>query len=205
MQADAITLVPVESALCPAITYFIAAHLWLSIPAAWQAEPSPPASPVPPPPFLLTPFHTMLAARAGQVAKPVSQSTVATRQYHRHQLPHSRGEAWQPHGNHMVQSEYTTTGTRVGQEKWVHMFVSVCVCVCVGIYMCVFVSVCVCVCERESTAEPSSSCPKPSLSMSAGFTGSHCVFLISVSFYLVEIFNSNTKFICIYLVIISGS
>lgn len=81
-----------------------------------------PCQPVPPPPpFLFTPFHTTLAARAEQVAKPVSQSIVATRQHHRHQLPHSRGAAWQPHGNHMVQSGYTTTGTREGQ-------VFVCVC-----------------------------------------------------------------------------
>ena len=117
---------------------------------AWQAEPSPPASPVPPPPFLLTPFHTMLAARAGQVAKPVSQSTVATRQYHRHQLPHSRGAAWQPHGNHMVQSGYTTTGTREGQEKWVSLCVFVFVCVCVWVCVCVCTFACVPVWVRRN-------------------------------------------------------
>ncbi len=144
MQADAITLVPVESALCSAITYFIAARLWLSIPRV-TSRVFTPCQPVPPPPFLRAPFHTMLAARAGQVAKPVSQSTVATRQYHRHQLPHSRGAAWQPHGNHMVQSGYTTTGTREGQEKWASLFVCVCVCV----YVCV--CVCVWVCEDSGT------------------------------------------------------
>ena len=107
-----------------------------------------PCQPVPPPPpFPFTPFHAMLAAGAGQVAKPVSQSTVATRQHHRHQLPHSRGAAWQPHGNHMVQSGYTTTGTREGQEKWAML----CVCVCL----------CVCVSEREITVESCSSYSKP--------------------------------------------
>lgn len=84
-----------------------------------------PCQPLPPPPFLRAPVHAVLAARAGQVAKPVSQSTVATRQYHRHQLLHSRGAAWQPHGNHMVQSGYKTTGAREGQEKWARLFMGV--------------------------------------------------------------------------------
>lgn len=97
------------------------------------------------------PHH--VGSQGRQVAKPVSQSTVATRQYHRHQLPHSRGAAWQPHGNHMVQSGYTTTGTREGQEK------------------CVSVFVCVCAPVRRATMFKLSK-PEP---------GSHCVFLISVS------------------------
>lgn len=67
----------------------------------------------------------MLAVGAGQVAKPVSHDTIATWQHHRHQLPHSRGAAWQPHGNHMVQSGYTSTGTRAGQKS---KRVRVCVC-----------------------------------------------------------------------------
>lgn len=92
------------------IGYVGPSHISLEPPCpTWQAEASPPL------PDLCDFLFTLKAVRAGQVAKTVTHGTAATRQYHRHQLPHSRGAAWQPHGNRMVQSLYTTTGTRVCQ------------------------------------------------------------------------------------------
>lgn len=96
-------------------------------------RPSPPP-PTHPPPIHMTsgafnppPRHQTCASSSssssspwwqpGQVAKSVSHSRAATRQHHRQQLPPSRGAAWQPHGNRMVQSRYTTTGTRGCQES----------------------------------------------------------------------------------------
>ena len=113
---------------------------------AWQAEPSPPASPVPPPPFLLTPFHTMLAARAGQVAKPVSQSTVATRQYHRHQLPHSRARP----GNRMA-TTWSNQGTQQQGPEKAKKSEWVCVCLCLCVCVCVCARLRVCLCEYGGT------------------------------------------------------
>ena len=56
-----------------------------------------------------------------------------------------------------------------------------------------WVCLCVFACACVSTAESCSSYPKPSLSMSVGLTGSHCVFLISVSCVFSEDFQFKGK------------
>jgi hypothetical protein len=75
----------------------------------------------------------------GQGRWPDLSVTVAAWQHRIHQLPHSGGAAWEPHGNHMVQSGRTTTGTTRGQ--------AVAGCVCVRVRVCVWHFVCLCVCE----------------------------------------------------------